>query len=637
MMGTLSTEQSDPIISRAHSTYRKRIWVAGLVVSVLVFLIFLPALQNDFVYWDDDEFILENRHIRSLDLHLLSWSFTNPHTQWTPLRWFSHALDIQLWRFNPFGHHLTSVLLHMVNVFLMMVCSVKVFEIAWSRESCHEHGEEASRQKKTIIAAIAAGLLFGIHPLRVESVVWLSERKDVLYAFFFFLSILSYLRYTTEMNRKGKRLSYVLSFVFFVFALMSKAMAIMLPFVLLLLDLYPLERFHLRHGKNQWRQIIGEKIPFMICAIFAVLLNILRHTTVSLENLPLTKRILVSFKALFFYLQKTVWPSGLAPIHPYPESISLLQPGFFIPLLFIISLLCVCAVFWRRGKKAFMIVLLYFLLMLLPVLGIIMSGVWFAAERYTYLASVAPSILAGAGVALVWERTGKERWMRVLAASGMLLVLISFALLTIRQEMVWKDTFSLWETQLRRYPGSHASGIPYGNRGKAYLHNGDYENALDDLNRSLLYDERDAEVYVLRAIIYIKKGAFQQAKNDLDRAITLKPDLESAYANRCGLYIHSGEYERAIQDCDKAIEIDTGNEMAYNNKGLALFALDRLQESLHAYTEAIVLDPNTPGYYVNRGNVYMKAGQQTKALEDFRTASQMGDLKAQEILKKHGS
>ena len=638
MMDAPAAEQNDLATRQRNSGYRKKISVSALVVSFITLLVFLPALQNDFVYWDDDEFILENRHIRLIDSHLISWSFTNPHTQWTPLRWFSHAIDIQLWGLNPFGHHLTSVLLHMLNVFLVMICSVKILELAWSKKPPHSSEEEASRRRKTIVAAIAAGLLFGIHPLRVESVVWLSERKDVLYGVFFFLSILYYLRYATEVNRQGKKLSYVLSFVFFIMALMSKAMAIMLPFVLLILDIYPLERFHRRQGKNRWGMVIGEKIPFVLCALIVVMLNILRHTTVSLETLPLSIRLLVSFKALSFYILKMIWPSGLAPIHPYPHPsvISLARLEFFLPMLFVISLTFGCFFLWRRQKKAFMIAWLYFLLMLLPVLGLVMSGVWYTAERYTYLACIAPSILAGAGLAVLWERKEKQRLIRVLVTSGTLALVIILSMLTIRQTMIWKDTFSLWDYQLERYPRSHASGIPYANRGKAYMHKEAYQKALDDLNKSLIYDERDEEVYVLRATIYIKQGAIQQAKNDLDRAITLKPDLEKAYSNRCGLYIHSGEYERAIQDCDKAIEIDTRSEMAYNNRGLALFALGRLEESVQAYTEAIALNSDNPGYYFNRGNVYMKAGQTTKALGDFRTASQMGDVKAREVLKKHG-
>jgi len=156
IMDTTATEQNDLASSQRNLAYRKKIFISALVVSFLALLVFLPALQNDFVYWDDDEFILENHHIRSIDSHLIAWSFTNPHTQWTPLRWFSHAVDMQLWGLNPFGHHLTSVVLHMVNVVLVMLCSVKILEIVWSKEPSHTSEEQATRRWKTIIAAIAA-------------------------------------------------------------------------------------------------------------------------------------------------------------------------------------------------------------------------------------------------------------------------------------------------------------------------------------------------------------------------------------------------------------------------------------------------------------------------------------------------
>jgi hypothetical protein len=239
----------------------KSLLIVSFLISLITILVYLPALQNDFVNWDDNEYLYENPYIQSFNLTSIKWMLTSFHAaNWHPLTWLSHTIDYAIWGLNPMGHHLTSIIFHGLNTFLVVILIGNLINLARNN----------NKQNTSLIVGAVTGVLFGLHPIHVESVVWASERKDVLCAFFFLLSILAYLRYTSALKRKAGL--YVSCLVFFMLSLMSKPMAVTLPIVLLILDVYPLRRMKLRNITDSWR-VIGEKVPFFVLSGISVVLT----------------------------------------------------------------------------------------------------------------------------------------------------------------------------------------------------------------------------------------------------------------------------------------------------------------------------------------------------------------------------
>src|SRR4030042_908983 len=272
-----------------------RIWIAAILIAIVTFLIYLPALQNDFVRWDDQESVYENANIRSINFKFLVWIFGFHVSNWHPLTWLSHAIDYAIWGLNPMGHHLSSIILHSANTFLLGVLVMYLFLYkSQSRPAIPDI--DSKLPAGAVITAGVTALLFGIHPVHVESVVWIAERKDVLCAFFVLLSLIFYVRYVTAQ----KRSSYLLGIIFFGLALMSKPMAVTLPAILVVLDIYPFQRLNLSDNFKAQKKIFIEKVPFFILSLISTVLTILAQSSRGAIRgsgaFPLDDRITVAIK-----------------------------------------------------------------------------------------------------------------------------------------------------------------------------------------------------------------------------------------------------------------------------------------------------------------------------------------------------
>jgi protein O-mannosyl-transferase len=315
-------------------TRRTQYYVAAAVAAVSLAL-YLPALRNGFVIWDDSN-IYDNIRIRSLDWAFFRWAFTDLSlaVYWQPLDWISHAIDYAVWGLNPPGHHLTSILLHAVNSFLVVLLVLRLMRAHGAHERFYQGGAGGIHyhdhtERTVLITAGATGLLFGIHPMRVEAVAWISERKELLYALFFMLSAMAYLDYAEEQGRRETRPAsgasssvrpYILSLVLFALSLAGKPMAVTLPAVLLLLDWFPLKRFRSRKAAVL---LLVEKIPFILLSLIVSVMTILPQRDIGMiptrENVPIITRILVACKALVLYVVKTLMPFDLSPLYPFPK------------------------------------------------------------------------------------------------------------------------------------------------------------------------------------------------------------------------------------------------------------------------------------------------------------------------------
>ncbi|MBI5587948.1 MAG: tetratricopeptide repeat protein [Deltaproteobacteria bacterium] len=647
----------------------KTLVLFGALLSGLVtLLVYIPALQNDFVNWDDNEYILEEPDIRRIDLYLIKKIFTKVFlSNWHPLTTFSYALDYSIWSTDPFGYHLVNIVMHALNTFLVFFLAVRLTSRAGAFRGGARDPGPGILDLPVLAAGAVAALLFGLHPLHVESVAWVSERKDVLCGFFFILSILSYLKYGNPVY-SGRALHYTASLVFFALALLAKPMAITLPVVLLILDYYPLERFAGEGRLSGAWKAVSEKAPFFLLSAASALLTVWAqregHAFGTLEEYPPGVRVLVAVRSSVFYLYKMAVPTGLAPIYPYPAGPELYNAALAASIV-IFSALTAFSILMLKKSRSFSAAWFYYLATLAPVIGIVQVGSQSAADRYTYLPSLAVFILAGAAVGRIIDRPG-GRALPGLVAALTVIVSVILSVLTVSQIRVWKDSVTLWTREIETYPGKvflayHQRalandargdygraledyntaialgpkyGYMYNNRGHAFEKAGDLKKALEDLNTAVGLIPKNPGVYMNRASVYQRMGERGKAIADLDSAIALNPGDAKPYTSRGFAYDSMGEAEKALADYDTAISLDPSYAYPYNNRGFIYHKLGRRKEAVEDFNRAIALDPSFASPYNNRGLTYRDLGDNGRAIEDFSMALKLDPGSATSYLNR---
>jgi protein O-mannosyl-transferase len=643
-------------------------------IALLTFIVYTVSLRNKFIDWDDPSYVTRNLHIRFLNIAFVKWAFFDFYmSNWHPLAWFSHALDYALWRLNPAGHHLTNNLLHAANTFLVVSCIALLLQTAKQRSASHTR--EFLTERAILITAAVTGLLFGLHPIHVESVAWISERKDLLCAFFFLLSIIAYLKFAerqwTAAGRSGPESLfnkyYLLSLGSFALALLSKPMAVTLPMVLLMLDWYPLERI------TSFRTCISrikEKIPFFIFSLGSSMLTVLAQqgggAIKSVEFAPFSTRLLVAAKALVAYIGKIVFPVNFVPFYPYPSHPSLFSASYGSAVLLVAGITVLCLVL-AKTQKVWLSVCVYYGVTLAPVLGLVLVGKQSMADRYTYLPGLGPFLVIGLLVAWADSRIARDgraiaRNTGDAAAALVLIILIS---LTVLQIGVWKDSIVFWSRVIRNFPSE--APFAYKNRGLAYAELKQYEMAMDDYNKSLSLDNTDHqaftargalygalgrpdkaledfntavlldpdfyETYYHRALVSVSMGKLDDAATDLDRAISRNPFSERVLFSRASLYIKKGQLDKAIECLDKAIALNPANADLFLTRGAVYVMNNSNEKALADMNKAIDLNSHLAVAYYNRGTIHQRIGNAELARTDFRTACNNGFDQACVVLK----
>lgn len=558
----------------------------ALIIAVITFLVYLPSLQNGFVNWDDHRYVYGNQHIRVIDKEFIKWASTAIVVgHWHPLTMFSHALDYTLWGLNPSGHHLTSIIIHSLNTGLVFILATLLARSAMERSS----------HIKVLIIGAASAIFFGIHPLRVESVVWVSERKDILSAFFFFISLILFICYVGSQPRK--KLHYLLSLFSFILSLLCKPIMVTMPVILLLLDFYPFRRV----GGNKplkIKTLLIEKVPFFILsAVFSVITIQVQHIEGALrvENaFPLPVRILVAVRAYAFYLAKLALPFNLAPDYPYPREINLLSMEYLGSFM-LIALLILSSFLLLKRNAALSAAVSYYFVTLLPVIGLIQVGEYAAADRYTYLSTLGPILILGISISKLYSSRDQILYKVILVSSLTFLVLF-MSIKTVRQTRIWKDSITLWSHEIKLYPDS--AFVAYGNRGVAYYEIGMYREAIDDYTA----------------------------------AVNINHYFVPAYNNRGNAFRMLGDLDKAISDYTKAVEIRPTYADAYYNRGTALVDVGRFSEAIKYLETAIKLNPMNASAIYNIGVVYVKTGETEKGLEHLRKAASLGSVEALKFL-----
>jgi tetratricopeptide (TPR) repeat protein len=601
---------------------RRGSYCLAAVIALITLAVYLPALRNDFVNFDDPIHAYSNLNIRTLNLNFFKWAFTTFDSGiWHPLTWLSHGLDYAMWGLKPLGHHLTSIIIHALNTFLVVLLSIRLLDIRKKRSD----NSTFLNKQGMLIAGGVAGLLFGLHPLHVESVAWVAERKDVLCGLFYLLGILSYLEHA---QTPGKNISswffdrfYQLSFFFFVLALLSKPMAVSLPVVLLILEWYPLQRIR---SFRTLQSAVVEKLPFfalcLVSSLVALSAQKAAGAMIQLTDAPLATRAVVSIKALMMYLWKMAMPFDLAPFYPYPRYIAPLSFEYLAIIALAGGITFVC-IYMAGRRQLWLSLWSFYLITLLPVIGIVQVGTQSMADRYTYLPSLGPFLLIGIASGRVWTRLNAGQAVKYTYCAVAIVLAVSLSYLTQKQIAIWKNSMELWNYDLKEE--SRRNPVAYNNRGAAFREMGLYDRSIEDANAAISLDTVYPHAYFTRAYAFISKGQYDRALEDLNVAVFLKPDYPDAHLTRGAVFIVKGQFDFAIEDFNVIINRtpplwEAGD--AYSNRGIAYFEKKQFDRAMEDYNAALVLNPDGAGTYINRGLLFDELGQLDRAIADYTKA-----------------
>jgi hypothetical protein len=554
------------------------------VLATMVGLAFLPVLRADFVNWDDNINFLTNPFYRGLSSSHLSWMFTAFHMgHYQPLAWLTLGADYVLWGMNPAGYHFTNLLIHCVNSALCYFLFLKMLE----------HLEAEEGRGRTSAAAVGA-LFWSIHPLRVESVAWVTERRDVLCGLFFLLAILAYVRMVrARIEAMPWKKWLTLSCAAFAASLLSKSLGIMLPFVLLVLDVYPLRRF-----TPEFRtRVLLEKLPFLALAIADGLIMIAAMRQIGqvrdAGTYAIGDRILQGGYGLWFYVWKTVLPFQLHAFYAMFDSDSLWSAEYVGPLLGSVAITAALITARRRWPGGLAAWVCYAIL-LVPVLGFFVRGYQRAADRYSYLSCLPLSFLAAAGMAALCsaKESGRmtssaHRW----ATGAVVLVLAALGILSFVQAGVWKDSMTLFERVLAY---EQRAALPFVNRGAARQDRGDLQGALADYASALRIDPRSVDAYTSRGKLLHEKGDSAGAMSDYNEAIAIDSRDYEAYNNRASLKLDRRDWDGALADVDHALSLRTWEPEPYGIRASVLLAKGKPDAAILDIENALRLAP--PGW-----------------------------------------
>jgi tetratricopeptide (TPR) repeat protein len=573
---------------------RAVILISLALLIILTLITFLPIFSCDFTNFDDNRMVTQNPLITSLSWRNLRVIFTRYfEALYHPLVLLSYAIEYHFFGLNPVVYHATNLALHIISCALVFWLIILI--------------------SGRVGAALVTAVLFGIHPLHVESVAWVTERKDMLYAPFFLGALISYELY---MVRGGRRY-YILALFLFLFSLLSKPMAVTLPVLLILMD-------YIR-GRGVRREGLIKKLPFFALAFVFVIVTIRGHyqpvqeKAIQEYNFTLFQRVFVVSYNILFYLWKMFVPVRLSCYYPYPvKGGNALVPVLYISP-FVLAALVFLAFFRRRRTRAMVFGGLFYLATLLPVAQVLPVGAYgIPADRYSYIPLIGVFYILGELFHRIYHhRNFRHAVMRVLMAliMGLLIGVLSF--LAQKRCRVWKDSLSLWNNVLEQYP---RAAIAFHGRGSYYAEKGETDRAILDYSWFLELRADYPPVLNARGMCYVKKGEWERALADFNEAVRLRPLFADGYYNRGGLYMNRGETEKAIQDFLRVLEIQPDSYDAYNNLGVAYQQKKEWDRSISYFTRALDINPGYANAYANRGISRRLKGELDGALDDLKRA-----------------
>jgi tetratricopeptide (TPR) repeat protein len=549
-----------------HLLRGKQLVAVCVLLFGLVVWTFLPALHNGFVNYDDDVYVTGNAHVQGgLSPASVVWSFTSMDaSNWHPLTWLSHMADCSLYGLSPEGHHFTSVLLHAINTVLLFVWLRRMTGAGW---------------RSLFVAAV-----FGLHPLRVESVAWVAERKDVLSTLFGLLALMCYSRYVEQFKIQNSKfkIAYFLSLLFFVFSLMSKPMLVTLPFVLLLLDWWPLQRIrNAECGMQNFKLLFLEKIPFFVLAAASCAVTYLaqKHggAMVLMAGQPFPARVENALVSYCRYLGKLFWPDHLAVVYPVVDHWTTLVVALAVALLLAVS---AAALILRRSHPYLLTGWFWFLGTLVPVLGLVAVGEQSMADRYTYFPLIGVLLMVAWGA----EELTQSWRSQAFALTAASLIIIGTCILLTRQNIVyWKNSETLFRHVIAATRDNYSAHCSLG-------------NAL------------------------MSAGRPDEALAEFQTAVSLKPGSSENHCNVGVALASLNRMDEALAQFQIAVKLNPDNGLAHQNLGMALERMDRLEDAAREYEEAVRLMPSYAPAHNSLGIALAKKGRLDDATAQFQDA-----------------
>jgi protein O-mannosyl-transferase len=629
--------------------------VIALMLAGVTLALYWPVLSHEFINYDDPDYVTENPRVRvGLTRAGLVWAFTQLHgeyTYWHPLTWLSHMLDCELFGLNAGAHHLENVVFHAANVVLLFVVL---------RQLTRATGRSA------IVAA-----LFALHPLQVDTVAWVTERKNVLSTLFFLLTVWAYARYAQVRSLKSKvqcpasaaanpehatrntqhaspfvlrpPIFYLLSLYFFALALMSKPVVVTLPCVLLLLDFWPLGRFQ----PSTLRRLLLEKVPFFVLAAAVSAVTIVAHqrlgSVASLTQMPLTVRLANALVSYARYLKKVCWPNDLAVFYPYPAA----WPMEVLVLAVVVLLGISAVVVWRWRVQPYLVVgWCWFVGTLVPTIGLIQAGAQSMADRFAYVP------LIGVGLMLVWGGASllAEAAYRRVTLGVLSIAMLGACLVATRQQLrYWHNSATLFRHEVDVTEGNYIARDCLGDLlyhqgrveeaiahfqkaleiqpkyaqahhhlGCALLAHGRVDEALAHFRKALELRPNHAETHNNLGVVLRQQGQLENATAHFQKALELRPDYAEAH-NNFGLALRrQGQPENAIAHFQKALELRPNNAEAHNNLGVALRQQGQLADAMAHFQKAIAIQPDLADAHHNLGLALLESGRAEEAIGQFQ-------------------
>jgi len=576
-----------------------------LLLALAVWFVFGQTLRHGFVSYDDNVYVYDNPAVaRGLSWNGVVWAFTHSQSvTWHPLTTLTHMLDCQLYGLHPGGHHLTNVLLHTATAILLFLTLRNMTGAFWP-------------------AAFVAGV-FAIHPLRVESVAWVAERKDVLSGLFFMLTIWAYVQYVRNSCRLW---SYLMVLVLYALGLMSKPMLVTMPFILLLLDYWPLQRMpgfelgvlsSLSRDRQNVRRLVREKVPFLLLAAGVSVITVLaqRKAMLPVQALSFPSRIENAFVAYATYIWQMLYPVGLAVFYPHPgNGLSAWEIGLSVLALIVISTGVVVG--WR--KHPYLLVgWLWYVGMLVPVTGLIQVGAQARADRYTYLPEIGLYILVAWGTVDLCRNWRHRRTLLGVAAAAILAGLLTYACL---QTSYWKDSVTLWRHALACTADNATaeSGL-----GLALADQGELTEAIQHYERALQLNPDYIDAHNNLGSALVAQGRLPEAIKHFERAIQLDTDYGKAQNNLGNALVAQGRPTEAVGHLVRALRLNPDDAEVCYNLGNALVAQGNLTEAVKRYEHALQLNPDYAGAHYNLGNALAGQGKLPEAIEHYERALQL--------------
>jgi len=615
---------------RERKTSKLTILLIYLTLTLATFIAYQQVGRNGFVWDDNSLYITNNPHVRcGITWESVFWAISTIHCFWHPVTWLSHILDFELFGLNPFYHHLVNLSLHIVNTLLVFWVLKRMTGAIW---------------RSAFVAAV-----FALHPLHVESVAWVSERKDLLCGLFWMLTIAAYIRYA-ERPSIGR---YLLVITAFGLGLMAKPMIVTLPFVLLLLDYWPLRRFQWEWqatsevlppsdsaniccqrstplekkavfltGSTLWR-LICEKIPLFILIVPSAIVTFIAQqkggAMSTFKAVSVDMRIANAIVSYVGYISKMVYPSGLAALYPY--SYERLLGWQTIVSTIVLAVLTVSVIHLARQQRPYLLVgWLWYLGTLVPVVGLIQIGSQSMADRYTYLSSIGFFIIVAWGM---HELLAKRRYLKVGLAISAGIAVVILLVCTRVQVQYWRDDLTLFG---RAFEVTKNNRLMLNNLGAGFADHGKHNEAIICYSEVLRFEPNNPGGHSNLANSLAAQGKFNEAISHYHQALKFKPNYLEAHINFGAMLLNQGEFDEAINHFQQALQIGPNNPAIYHNLGSAYAAEGKFGEAIGYYRQALKINPDFAVSLNNLARIF--ATNSTTELQDPDEAIELAERAA---------